>query len=315
MSVLPPYLAQLSRLSQGTGILDQAYVSFVSGLRYTELVTWSLRAAMRFSSRPIVLFTSGDTSLRAATLWPPNEFDRLIVINMPPPGPLHPWFDKLRAALLSPVRYGVIIEADSYITMHADNLFPLLASTNRTFPLSPTHMDIRLPNCTRYSGRKYCSQAWDIPEASRSIDYIHAHLAWTYASKPFIARAVQTCLLGKVAAACQSDEKALNLAYWKEGATEALCVIDPFVSQTHEWAVQSNGTLMQGYDATVAFMIMHGNKNASLAPGILTEIASMFGRPWVFNSRHAAEYGAVPGWHSSIDAVTFPSTGKGKCII
>ena len=130
--VLPAFRDRLIELSNGTGMLHDAFVTFVSGpMRYIHLAHWSIAAASQFSSKPILLFLSGEALSVVSDRVPASAFPTLVVFEMPTlvvfemPAPIRdPWFDKLRAVLLSPVSNGVVIEADTIITPNAERLFP-----------------------------------------------------------------------------------------------------------------------------------------------------------------------------------------------
>ena len=219
----------------GDGVIDEAFVAFVSGApdgAYAQLVTEALLAAAESSQRPVVLFASGAVGEGGAPrrLWPPASFPRLAVLSMEA-GAMHVWFDKVRAALLAPVRRAVVLEADSLATRHVDRLFAVLAREPRyALPLLPVHMHMRWPDCEVVDGRgvstipitiafpaapsddgggggvrrqqpsvtrqRACGAPFAVPLAERSTHYGHAHFVYTSAAKAFLADVLLACSMG-----------------------------------------------------------------------------------------------------------------------
>jgi hypothetical protein len=219
----------------GDGVIDEAFVAFVSGApdgAYAQLMTEALLAAAESSQRPVVLFASGAVGEGGAPrrLWPPASFPRLAVLSMAA-GELHVWFDKLRAALLAPVRRAVVLEADSLATRHVDRLFAVLAREPRyALPLLPVHMHMRWPDCEVVDGRgvstipitiaasaapsddgggggarrqqpsvtrqRACGAPFAVPLAERTTHYGHAHFVYTSAAKAFLAEVLLACSMG-----------------------------------------------------------------------------------------------------------------------
>jgi hypothetical protein len=72
---MPPFRDRFVNLSNGTGILSEAYVLFLSGpIQYTDLAQWALVAATEFSSKPILAFMSGAAISVAAERFPASTF-------------------------------------------------------------------------------------------------------------------------------------------------------------------------------------------------------------------------------------------------
>lgn len=284
--VIPEFRDRLIRLSNGTGILEEAFVSFISGpISYLDLAQWAIAAALEFSSKPVILFVSGDAVASVAGRFPSLTFQRLVVFEVPPPR-LHPWFDKLRAVLLSPVVNGVIIESDTIITPHAERLFNVAKTHATEYSLSPVHEDERLPSCYNYQGPRACINPYDYPAYLRTIPYIHAHMIWNSRSKPFVSRVLSTCVETPGESDCSSDEGALNHQLWKEKATRYLCLIDPHTSVLEMWDAQTMshpGLQMQNF----AVMYLHGAKDPARAELVFNRIKGIMMRnlPWVWYNR------------------------------
>lgn len=142
--------------------------------------------------------------------------------------PRHPYFLKIRAALVAPVQLGIIIEADSLIWNGADLLFPSLeretVGSNYTFPLLTRHPDRRLPMNHPRRTRKDGPNHYQYPVANRSFAYGHAHMSWSYLSLPFLAKVYTKVLKGQFS----NDEEALNDMLWDSNATKQFCMYDPF---------------------------------------------------------------------------------------
>jgi hypothetical protein len=263
------------------------------------------------------VFVSGDVAPRFASEFPAAAFPRLVAFEMPPPS-LHPWFDKLRAILLSPALVGVTIEADSIVTPHADRLFAVSARHAGAFPLMMQHPDERLPSCQGYAGHRYCVNPIPYPPQRRSLPYGHsAHVSWTPASKPFIARAYLRCRPDVVMAdrsvtggMCDSDEGTLNYLMWEEGATKSICLGDPHFSIVKGWErleLDDEYLLLSNFrNRGIALLILHGNKDATLALSLIERVAALAkkGQPWVvlhnawrdgYDERIIAEVEAVDG--------------------
>ena len=293
--IRPEYSATWDRISRpfGGAFVEDAYVSFLFGKPYTELAAaGAFRAVQEFSDRPLLVFVSGVVAEDAAAVyWPPEEFDRLVVFEMPPPS-LNPWFDKLRASILAPVRRGVVVEADTLITTNADRLFPLLArhdaDTKRGFqPLMPLHPDLRLPNCRAYRGRYDCGNPFPYPAERRTVPYMHAHLMFTAASKDFLARTLAGCTPSSASPIprgyCHSDESALNVRMWEEGAMAAVCMMVPHFSVAKFWASGSVSNAMRSEYAgrPVGFLFVHGCKDPKKAKALVELVRGMRGKPWL----------------------------------
>jgi hypothetical protein len=277
------YLETYARISNGSGIMDEAYVCFLRGNAFVELSTSALRAVHEFSSRPVMLFISGDQDADAETLWPPTSYPRLVVVRMAT-GPMKAYFDKLFAAVISPVIHGVIIEADTLITHHADRLFGILRRYgHQAFPLMPGHQDVRWDDCRSYRGPKCCGNPVSYPYAQRSMDYVHAHLMWTVESKPFLVDVLLKCSPGSIQNKidCSHDEIALNYALWNAGATRQLCLMDPYKAYIDTWEKMDLKTMFRVYkNRTMGFLFIHGNKNATFAEDLVRRIALMKGKAW-----------------------------------
>lgn len=281
--VIPEFMDRFVRLSNGTGILEEAFVSFISGpIAYLNLVQWAIAAASTFSSRPVLLFASGETVPVAAARFPSAAFPSLVVFEVPPPQ-LNPWFDKLRAVLLSPVLNGVIIEADTIITPHADRLFNVAKTHATDVSLSPMHEDERLPDCSNYRGARACINAYNYPAAQRTMPYIHAHMIWNCQSKAFVARVLATCVNSPSELDCGSDEGALNHELWKEKVTKHLCLMDPHQSVLESWE-----TLTISHPAlekqNFAVVFLHGSKDPARAEHVFNRIKALQTKkhPWVW---------------------------------
>ena len=294
--VLPAFRDRFVSISGGTGIVSEAWVSFLFGTHTysVDLARAAYTSAARFSSRPTLVFASGDVALRFPSEFPAAAFPRLVAFEMPPPT-LHPWFDKLRAILMSPVLVGVTIEADSIVTPHADRLFSVSALHASAFPLLMQHPDERLPSCQGYGGHRFCVNPIPYPPQRRSLPYGHsAHVAWTAASKPFVARAYLRCRPDVVMAdrsvmggMCDSDEGTLNYLLWEEGATKSICLGDPHFSIVKGWErleLDEEYLLLSNFrNRGVALLILHGNKDAAFAHEMVERVAALAakGQPWV----------------------------------
>ena len=284
--VMPTFRDRFVNLSNGTGILSEAYVLFLSGpIQYTDLAQWALVAATEFSSKPILAFMSGAAISVAAERFPASTFPTLVIFEVPAPT-LNPWFDKLRAILLSPVLNGVIIEADTIITHHADRLFRLAGTHALQFPLLPIHPDERLPSCSNYKGSRTCENPIDFPIELRSTPYSHAHVIWNAQSKPFLSRTLYRCIQGgEKSEMCDSDEAALNFQLWQEKATKYLCMMDPNEQFVDMWQkLASMPTSVEHLNYVMVFI--HGHKNPAHAEKIVNQIRTMGReRPWIYFNR------------------------------
>ena len=283
-----------SLLKNVEGEFEEAYVCFLRGIHYARLATAAIMAVMEFSSRPLLLFVDNEIAVRAHELWPSTAYARLVVYELRSAGDiLNPWFDKIKVAITSPVKNGVIIEADTLITTHADKLFQILRehelSDASMFPLMPEHPDVRWPDCSLYSGpSKACINQYAFPLARRSMDYMHAHLLWTKSAKPFLESVLRRCRTDVVDIDCSSDESALNTALWIAGATKQIPLMDPHYSALGLWehhAPASDIQLLFGHNASVAFMFIHGCKDPVEALAILPRIRAMReDTAWVWSS-------------------------------
>lgn len=268
VSVHKAYLENYRRLSDGTGVISEGYVSFLRGGHpggtYVNLSKVAITATHKFSQKPILLFVSGDLGADIDELWPPSLFPRLIIITTSF-GVLNPYFDKLFAAVLSPVVRGVIIEADTLITPQAERLFHILRRYgHQAFPLMPTHEDVRWEDCTLYTGPKFCLCMLPYPHQDRSVDYAHAHLMWTVDSRPFLVEVLRKCAPGaKATIDCAHDEIALNNALWNAGATQQLCLMDPYAGLfMNWWESMDTASILARHNRTMGFIFIHGEKDA-----------------------------------------------------
>lgn len=285
-STHPAYLETYRRVSTGTGMVDDAYVSFLRGSAYLELSKSAMSAAHRFSEKTIFLFVSGISGDDIERTWPPSVYPRLVIIHLST-GLLNPYFDKLFAAVMSPVERGVIIEADTLLTPHADRLFGILRRYgHQSFPLMPTHEDVRWEDCALYVGPKYCGNSLPYPHTERSMDYVHAHLMWTRDSRPFLVDVLLNCAPGSAGSIdCANDEIALNHALWKAGATRQLCLMDPsnfemFVS----WENMDLDPILAWHNRTMGFVFVHGSKHPNIAEDLIVRIENMRGKHWLIEN-------------------------------
>jgi hypothetical protein len=324
---------RLAALSGGSGVLEEAFVAFVSGAPsggYAELMTEALAAAAEHSQRPVVLFACGAVGEGGAParLWPPGRFPRLAVLSLYG-GVLHPWFDKLRAALLAPVRRAVILEADSLATWHVDRLFAVLAREPRyALPLLPVHMHLRWPECEVRDGLgvtriavalaegdtrlRACGAPYATPVANRSTPYGHsAAMVYTSASKAFLAEILLACGLRdgeRLGIDCDNDEVALNTALWRKGARRQLCLIDPQFNTLDAWAAASwsvptiaAGRAESFQTHSVAYAFVHGEKAPDAARAIAARVRALpRGASWVCDrGRWISDAELVDGWRGA----------------
>jgi hypothetical protein len=224
-------------------------------------------------------------------------------------GLLGAYFDKLLAAVMSPVVRGVIVEADTLVTTNADRLFDILRQYgHQRFPLLPEHSDVRWEDCSLYNGPKTCVNPISYPRDQRSMDYMHAHLMWTVDSKAFLIDLLLKCSPGSVGGgiSCEHDEMALNQALWKAGATHQLCLMDPyydwFMKAWEDMDLEAIRQTRSFYD-TMGFLFIHGAKDVSVATAVLDRIETMRGKPWLVDRG---------GWSNDSDSIYVRSDG---CIM
>lgn len=274
-SVLPEYAEIFASSVNNIGLIEKAFVSFVSG-HYKYLTTVALEATVRFSHNiPVLLYVTPDIH-DAAIMWPVNKFPNLIVFQIPN-SILSVYFNKIRAALLSPVLSGFIIESDTLITPHITRVFSLLSYHSDPLPILVDHPDVRLPDCTQYNGPKSCINSLSYPAELRSVDYMHAHMGWNLNAKHFFSLLIMNCLNG--GNYCDNDEHALNERLWNVSAKNVFCILDPHYSFVDDWKNQKekiNGLHM------VSFMIVHGCKDPDKAKTLLDDIESMNKKPWIW---------------------------------
>ena len=291
--VLPAFRARFSALTRGTGVFEEAFVSFISvAASYVDLAEWALVAASDFSTRPTVLFVSaGELARLVEARFTEARFPRLVAIEYPLPT-LHPWFDKLRAVLLAPVsRAGIVIEADTLVTLNVDRLFGITRKHSRRHPLLPQHPDERLPFCNDYKGSRMCIHSLPFPVLERSIPYGHAHVLFSGESKAFLARTLQRCLScasncdagGRM---CGSDEHALNFMLWTEKATTSLCLFDPtytIVDNFERSFLDDSGLEIARYLGRRGFAVafVHGCKDPAYAKDIVKRLRFTKALPWI----------------------------------
>jgi hypothetical protein len=284
MKVNKNYWEHYELYSHRTGIIEEAYVAFVFGPKYSAMMTHVLESASLFSEKPILLFTS-QLEKPPEILFPAKMFPRVIVIEMDTQSVVAFWFDKLFAAVIAPVMRGVIIEADSLVTWNTDRLFKILAHYDTyEYPLLPGHPDVRWPNCAEYVGPKECVNALRFPQQNRSMDYAHAHVSWTSASRPFLIKILSQCLHDPSGNnGCEDDEMAVNVAMWAAGATKQYCLTDPFHTAIEDWQIFDGKTLREKYkNRTISFMLIHGCKEPADARQLIMRIHAMKGLPWLF---------------------------------
>jgi hypothetical protein len=282
------------QVSDGTGIILEAFVTFVTGDKYADLATYALRGAMEFTNQAVVLYVGGRLNHPPQLRWPTHSFPRLVVFHMPA-ATMHPWFDKLRTILMSPVKHGAILEADSLPTWHSGRVFQMLAeNADITHPLLPVHQDARLASCSGYTGTSACVNTYPYPDDRRSMHYMHAHVFWTAQAKEFVSAVLQTCATGARLFVgqldCASDEVALNTALWNTNATKQLALIpgwDAFPAWEHQrWDdVPRAETFKHRH---VVYIYVHGHKDPAVQEDFLKRIKAI--------GKHAAWwYGPAPG--------------------
>ena len=183
--------------------------------------------------------------------------------------------------MLSPVgSAGLIIEADTIITHHADELFGIVRRHSHRFPLMPAHPDERLPSCYGYQGSRMCINTLAYPVAKRTIPYSHAHLCFSGESKAFLGRALARCVAcsgnscDSMNSMCGNDEHALNFLLWEEGANKLLCLMDPtftIISNLERGFLDNSGLEMAAYLGRRGFAVsyVHGNKDPANAKDIV----------------------------------------------
>lgn len=273
--VLTEYAETFLSSVNNLGLIEKAFVSFVSG-HYKYLTTVALEATVRFSRDiPVLLYVTPDIN-DAASMWPVKKFPNLIVFQMPN-SILSVYFNKIRAALLSPVLSGFIIESDTLITPHITRVFSLLSYHSDPLPILVDHPDVRLPDCTQYNGPKSCINSFSYPANLRSVEYMHAHMGWNFNAKYFFSSLIINCLNG--GDYCDNDEHALNERLWNVSAKNVFCILDPHYSFVNDWKNQTknlNGLHM------VSFMIVHGCKDPEKAKELLNDIESMKKKPWIW---------------------------------
>ena len=163
---------------------------------------------------------------------------------------MHAWFDKLRAILLSNVKRGIIVEADTLITPMANKYFDILKQLPPASltVLAPQHSSLMPP--PRYEGHKghndninrpgcpfpgvpeACGGQFPYPMEKREGQYRHAHIMWAHIMwtdrSKFLFESMLNKCLGDKSYLCSSDEAALNVAMWESGLpVNELCLMDP----------------------------------------------------------------------------------------
>lgn len=242
MSVVPAYRQRYLEMTNGTGIIPEAFVSFVRLAKYAHLMHASLAATSEFTDRPTVLLVTNSIDVPIETMWPPEQYKNLIVFQRDDPAgaPLDYWFDKLYIIAMSPVLRGCLIESDTIINPNADHVFDILRRHgNQQFPLLATHADERLQNCTGYKGSKICTNTY-VYVRERSMPYMHSnHIGWTVHSKRFVADVLADCsratlypgtrnvFLSPNLVLCINDEDAMNWSLWNADAKVQRCLDDP----------------------------------------------------------------------------------------
>jgi hypothetical protein len=279
--------------SNKTEILhENAYVNFFYGNSYIPLVETVIHAVHVFSTHFIIVYVAGETHIPQH--WS-TQFPRLIVYKMPKSS-LHPWFDKLRAALMAPVINGVIVEADTIITPQANRLFDILKKTNSSTPLMPMHPDIR-PYSTKecnISCNSCCVSTlpWPMAKRRKHGQYRHAHLMWTKRAKPFLRQTLKMCVENPKIAQCKSDESALNYALWvSDEKTYELCTQDPYFGVFEGVYFQNRSLehIQRKYGPrTIGFMLCHGQKDHSKAKILLDRLINLYQQqvnvPWILSN-------------------------------
>jgi len=291
-TVVPEYLDQFLLLSKGTGIFEDAFVTFMHGEKYTELAMYSVKSVHEFSKKPVLAFLTSPSVVHAQRLWGGVANNPQLVIFEMPVGSLHPWFDKLRAILMSPVKHGVIIESDTMISPHAERFFKILGAYEGDLPILPGHPDERLPDCGNYQGHKTCVNTFPYPLHKRTMSYVHAHVTWTNKCRDFLASVVEGCIFGNQGLDCGSDESALNYALWNRGATLQYCVVDPcsvFLPfwEANNWSPLPPDRSYPWRGRTIAYMLVHGAKTIPDAAAAFEKTKQIKDHPYI---SHAGQW-------------------------
>lgn len=250
-----------SKLYHINPIFHFAYVSFVSGTKYIDLINGTLFSVHFFSIYPILLYVSGNITEEMKRIF--ELYDRLLVFSIPSEMN-NIYFMKLRVSLLAPVLVGQIVESDTIVLPGADCLFARIEkeiSYNYPYPMMTRHHDIRSPikgngtiNILKY------------PMNKRSMRYMHAHMSWTYHSLPFIAKIYRDSFILHY----KDDEYALNLNLWESKAYKQWCIYDPIYSVVD--ISNSDNIFKQYFNVIIFFNFIHGCKLRNIQQNILLKL-------------------------------------------
>lgn len=241
---------------------DEGKEGFVlfSDVNRLELAETSVAAAMRFSDRPVAFFCveCDANKVSWASKYPA---DRLLIKRLPK-SKLGIYFSKWDAILASGFERGILVESDSLVTPAINDLWKALhVYSDVDYPLLVKHPD----------SAQSVSAVWNRLRGGEShMHYAHGHITWTSKAAINFLNKTRSRLEQKdptLSNVPNADEGTLNIALWMNNSTKQWCLIDPFF----RFFLRGEGYVNRP-EWSIAWMIIHGNKDPGIAWQIIDRI-------------------------------------------
>lgn len=190
-----------------------AFVTFVNNnQKYIDLLSVMVKSVLLFTRHSIIVyFISVPENIRRTIPENDRVFHKQVSAVLPGIYSYKPYV--ILNALYSGLETGYLLEADDIVTPNI-NLVPIVAGSLDEFPISPIHpSDVHPKACERFG-------------ITKTQPYIHGHLCFSVKNLKFLQN---WYALTQEITNENWDETALNLTYWKSGATDHyLPIVDPY---------------------------------------------------------------------------------------
>lgn len=279
----PRFNASYKRWVNGTGWLEEAYVTYMAGKRNSNfewMATNLIRSLHLFSTRPLVL-VDFDSSFDAPESW--LAYPNLLVYRMRPAKDVSQEaagvsfnFNKIRAMIAARVLTGIQVDLDQVVFAGMDSLFQATrreSTADYPLPVLPVHWMARDGG----PGEPYYEYSFKSYGGNRSMRWNHAHPTWSFWSLPFLSQLLSDRLSARPAPAwMEEDEDMLNVMLWQRNATKAWCKFDlePALF-TMEWIPPNNYYDPKWYPTGVPLLFFgaHNTKQVEATDWLLTLMA------------------------------------------
>lgn len=248
--------------------IEQAFVTFATK-NYFPLLEVAIKSVHAFSTRPVIAYGINDDIPFSQKQYP-NLIKRRISVNPKYAKPPYVYFFKFCIILDSGIKQGIYIEADDIVNYKIDDLFQESAHVGQ-FPACPVHPD-------NPDNQKELMAELGVTE--KTNPYLHGHIIFADACKPFLLECYQTCLTYGSSIKGNWDETVMNVLLWKYKVHDHyLPIFDPYFSAHTAYINEQPLNMNITIKTPIYCHMFHGAKNAVSAHSILDVLKKNVGKP------------------------------------